>query len=55
MKITTFAKLICKMEGKKKQVNIAQVMEILKIERKIFKQRKRLYCDIDIYRLIHNL
>lgn len=31
MKITEFAKEICKEEGKKKQTDIAQVMEILKV------------------------
>jgi hypothetical protein len=31
MKITTFAKRITAVEGKKTQVNIAQVLEIVKI------------------------
>lgn len=35
MKITEFAKLITEFEGKKKQVNIAQVLEILRIINKL--------------------
>ena len=31
MKITTFSELVAKKEGKKKQVNIGQIKEILKI------------------------
>jgi len=31
MKITQFAKLVCKKEKGKKQIDIAQVMEILKV------------------------
>jgi hypothetical protein len=31
MKITDFAVEVTKLEGKKKQVNIAQIMEVLKV------------------------
>ena len=35
MKITKFAVSVTKLEGKKKQVNIAQVKEILKVTNKL--------------------
>ena len=35
MKITKFAKLVCKHEGLKKQVNIGQIMEILRVVNKL--------------------
>lgn len=35
MRVTDFARMVCNKEGKKVQVNIAQVMEILKIINKI--------------------
>ena len=31
MKVTTFAEIVCAVEGKKKQVNIAQIKEVLKV------------------------
>jgi len=49
MKVTEFARLICKREGKKKQVDIAQVLEILKIERAMLKK----LIGVDLYILIH--
>ena len=47
MRLIDFATLICKKEGKKKQVNIAQVMEILKIIRSLL-----LVIGIDLYMII---
>ena len=47
MKVTEFAALICKKEGKKKQVNITQIMEILKIIRSFL-----LVVGIDLYLII---
>ena len=47
MKVIDFAVLICKKEGKKKQVNVAQVMEILKIIRSLL-----LVVGIDLYLII---
>ena len=35
MKLHNFAKLLCKLEGGKKQVNIAQIKEIMKIINKL--------------------
>lgn len=35
MKINELAKLITEFEGKKKQVNIAQVLEVLKVMNKL--------------------
>lgn len=37
MKITEFAEKVARREGKKKQVNIAQILEILKIVNKLTK------------------
>ena len=47
MKVTEFAKKVTQKEGKKVQVNIAQILEILKILRKLF-----LPLGIDLYKLI---
>jgi len=44
MTVNEFAVKIAKLEGKKKQVNIAQIKEILKIENKLLKG--------ELYRLI---
>lgn len=35
MKITSFARMVCANEAKRRQVNIAQVLEILKVTNKI--------------------
>lgn len=45
MTINDFAKLIAKREGKKKQVDIAQIKEILKITRELLKEA----LDFDLY------
>ena len=50
MKITYFRKLITAEEGGAKQVNIADVSEILKIINKLFKQG-----GLDFYPMIRNL
>jgi len=37
MKITTFARWVSRIEGKQKEVNIAQILEILKVTNKLLK------------------
>lgn len=44
MKITSFAKMVCAYEGKKKETSIAQVMEVLKIVNKLLDGK--MYKDI---------
>jgi len=41
-----FAVKVCKLEGKKKQVNIAQVKEVLKVVNQLL--------DGELYKIIHN-
>ena len=50
MKVTKFAQLICKEEGKKKEVSIAQVMEVLKVINGLLKR----LINVDLYFLIRN-
>ena len=47
MKITDFAKKITQYEGMKKQVNIAQILEVLKVLNKLL--------DGDLYKLIRKI
>ena len=47
MKITDFAKDKAKMEGNKKQVNIAQIKEILKVE--------NILLEGELYKLIRKI
>jgi hypothetical protein len=51
MKITNFAKEITKYEGLKKQVNIAQISEILKVINLLLKK----HAEIDFYKIIRTL
>jgi len=50
MEVTQFASEVAKREGKKVQVNIAQIMEILKIIRTLIKPM-----GVDLYTLIHKM
>ena len=50
MKVTTFAKKLTELEGLKKQVNIAQMMEILRCLKKLLHP-----VGIDLYKLINNI
>lgn len=51
MKITQFAVLLTKQEGLKKQVNVAQMSEILKVQAKMLKQM----AGIDLYKTIRGI
>ena len=51
MKITDFAKLVSKHEANKKQVDIAQISEILKVINVLFKEK----AEIDFYKMIRTL
>lgn len=51
MKITDFAKEVTKYEALKKQVNIAQILEILKVINLLLKKK----AEIDFYRIIRTL
>ena len=46
MKLTDFAKEVCMIDGLKKQVNIAQVKEILKVVNKLL--------EGGLYKLVRN-
>lgn len=48
MAVPEFAAMVCAREGKKKQVDIAQVLEILKIVRELIKEQS----GEDIYALM---
>ena len=50
MKVTEFARLICEKEGKKKQVSIAQIMEILKVIKEMFNKH-----GMSFYGIIHDI
>ena len=51
MKIHDFCKLVALREGMKKEVDIAQIKEIVRIIREILQE----YGEIDIYKVIHKL
>ena len=51
MNINDFAVIIAEREGKKKQVNIAQIKEILRIT----KEELDYFTGIDIYKVIRKL
>jgi len=50
MKVTDLNKRITQREGKKKEVNIAQVGEVVKVLREIILEE----CGLDIYRDVIN-
>jgi len=50
MNVRQFAVKVAKLEGKKKGVNIAQIMEILKVMRKLLKPT-----GLDLYAQIRKL
>ena len=51
MKLHDFTIRMCKEEGLKKQVNIAQIKEILKATRKILKEE----IGFDLYKTINSI
>lgn len=51
MKITDFAKQVAEHEALKKQVNIAQISEILKVINLLLKK----HAEIDFYKIIRTL